>query len=268
MAVSNQSMSYRYLILDNMFCTRGSKPENGCFLFRLHAQSTTGDNHIGIYDLLENIIEVKISPFLFPKPYFPSFAGQSPTFLPEDNNISFPLIPVTRVGLSIKEFGYQGYPIPNGITSYFEFEVEDVPTNPNLVKLIPINDKFIFDKPIRLLPEITLQFLDPINPLPLQLCKTTAFADTEDNHIVFTKPVDNILFKEDQQIIINKFVSEDPVLKNYINRPIGHLIKKGTTSKKIIIKPQPCVKNLWSEAEIQIPEYRFRIPLQIKMSAY
>jgi hypothetical protein len=154
-------ISDQFMILDTFDKVRSSQPEKGVFKFNFMVQGTTGDQVIGVRDVIDTVIEIQVGGFAMPiipdvpynlkapppsspsgrnqlvlvqnntnpaPPFSPQLLpGQYPASLPAQSpwiNNPYSQLPFgNRMTIQLEEAGLQSYSDRKGARHHFEFNV-------------------------------------------------------------------------------------------------------------------------------------------------
>ncbi len=268
----------------------------GILRFNFAVQNVTGEQRIGVKDVVDTVISVQVCDFCIPLlaevPYVENPAAGDPSHnsglpvltanvaAPAAGSIDVPLTQLPycgRVTLEFKELSHQSFSDRGGARHHFEFTTALTDAGDRLA-LQPLLrcETFIFTEPIKDIHGLTLVFRNPDTPLVLPLdCLYGALAtvDAAAQLLTFNYPEHGLNVGD--RITVTGFTSAAATINRYINRADGHIVgTNGLAADAFRLNPDvdtaayglalgdPIPST--SRIDVCIAKNRIRIPLRMR----
>jgi hypothetical protein len=250
-------VSDQYMVLDSFEKVATSQLARGELEFNFMVQGVTRDQVIGVKDLLDTIISIRVGSFTIPLPPLDNFdpaeiVRLNPGFAQLGLTVNGPSpapgaaavsprsqIPFNgRVTMYLKEIGLQSVSDADDRRHHFEFDAEPVgapapPTYPDgdRLRLTPLRGgtSFIFTDPIKDIHGLTVCFYNPgacIRLPPDTLNGVSATTDAAQQvQFTYVDSSNLVNLTPGDRIYVKGFATGTyPLLDSYIARPEGHLV--------------------------------------------
>jgi hypothetical protein len=278
-------VSDQYIVLDSAEKVEGaSDPARGVFSFNFMTQGVTHDEHIGVRDDVDRVIEVGVAPF---------YTGQRSAYEritndPATDDATLPTLtangaaPATtvlgpfsqlpyggRILMYLSEIGLQSYSDCGGVRHHFELQAT---TAGSSLLLTPLNDfeTYVFTDPITMVHGVTVRFTSPYTPVafPPDVLYGAVPAASGGGLLQFTSAAHGLA--ADDRVYVRNFTSTSVAINAWVNRVDGHVVgTNGLTANVFRLNPDVDVSALAApisstRVNVIVAHRRIRIPLRMR----